>query len=278
MDAAALQRAIDGASVFARVRPEQKLKLVDAFRHAGEVVAMTGDGVNDAPALKAAHIGIAMGMRGAEVAREVASLVLLRDELTPIVSALRLGRRIYDNLKLAVAYTIAVHIPMIAAATVPVLAGWPLMLAPVHIVFLEMIITPVCSIVFENEQESRSIMRRPPRRIGERLMSNRTLALSIALGCAAALIVVGMYASLVRHGFDPVAARTAAFVLLVAGNIGLMFAVPALPHGRAGRRPHATNPYGWAVVLAATLSVGALMAWPALARLFGLRPLLAVWA
>jgi Ca2+-transporting ATPase len=276
MDDTALQRAIDGASVFARVRPEQKLRLIDAFRHAGEIVAMTGDGVNDAPALKAAHIGIAMGTRGAEVAREVASLVLLRDDLTPIVSALRLGRRIYDNLKLAVAYTIAVHIPMIAAATVPVLAGWPLMLAPVHIVFLEMIITPVCSIVFENERESRSLMRDPPRRIGERLMSNRTLALSIAVGSGAALIVIGVYASLLERGLEAVDARTAAFLLLVTGNIVLMFAVRAL-HRPAGRRTRGTNPYGWAVVLVAALGLSALMMWPALARLFGLRPLLAVW-
>lgn len=277
MDDAALQRVIVDASVFARVRPEQKLRLIDAFRHAGEVVAMTGDGVNDAPALKAAHIGIAMGTRGAEVAREVASLVLLRDELTPIVSALRLGRRIYDNLKLAVAYTIAVHIPMIAAATIPVLAGWPLMLAPVHIVFLEMIITPVCSIVFENERESRSLMRDPPRRIGERLMSNRTLGLSIALGCVAALIVVGVYASLLANAFDPLDARTAAFLLLVACNVGLMFAVRALPHRPARRRTRETNLYGWAVVMLTTLASGVLMMWPALARLFGLRPVLAAW-
>jgi Ca2+-transporting ATPase len=277
MDDTALQRAIAGASVFARVRPEQKLRLVDAFKQAGEIVAMTGDGVNDAPALKAAHIGIAMGTRGAEVAREVASLVLLRDDLTPIVSTLRLGRRIYDNLKLAVAYTIAVHIPMIAAATVPVLAGWPLILAPVHIVFLELIITPVCSIVFENERGSRSLMLEPPRRIGERLMSNRTLALSIALGCAAALIVVGMYALLVGRGLDPIDARTAAFVLLVAGNIGLMFAVRALPQRPARRRHRAANPYGSVVVLVTTLSLGLLMTWPALARLFGMRALLAVW-
>jgi Ca2+-transporting ATPase len=277
MDDAALQRAIVDASVFARVRPEQKLRLIDAFRHAGEVVAMTGDGVNDAPALKAAHIGIAMGTRGAEVAREVASLVLLRDDLTPIVSALRLGRRIYENLKMAVAYTIAVHIPMIAAATLPVVAGWPLMLAPVHIVFLEMIITPVCSIVFENERESRSLMRDPPRRIGERLMSNRILGLSIALGCVAALIVVGVYAALLGRGFDPLDARTAGFLLLVACNVGLMFAVRALPHRPSARRARQTNVYGWAVVLLTTLAAGVLMTWPALARLFALRPVLAVW-
>jgi Ca2+-transporting ATPase len=276
MDDAALQRAIDSASVFARVRPEQKLRLIDAFRHAGEIVAMTGDGVNDAPALKAARIGIAMGTRGAEVAREVASLVLLRDDVTPIVSALRLGRRIYDNLKLAVAYTIAVHIPTIAAATVPVLAGGPLILAPVHIVFLEMIITPVCSIVFENERESRSLMRDPPRRIGERLMSSRTLALSIAVGSGAALVVVGVYASLVERGYEAIDARTAAFLLLVTGNIVLMFVVRAL-HWPAGRHTRGTNPYGWAVVLVAAFSASALMIWAALARLFGLRPLLAVW-
>jgi Ca2+-transporting ATPase len=275
MDDAKLQPMIRETSVFARVTPEQKLRLVVAFRHAGEVVAMTGDGVNDAPALKAAHIGIVMGRRGAEVAREVASLVLLRDDFTPIVSAIRLGRRIYGNLKQAIGYTVAVHIPMIAAATIPVLVGWHPMLAPVHIVSLELIITPVCSIVFENEREKRSVMREPPRRIGERLMSNRALATSVALGCAVAVVVVGAYAEMLSLGLDAVAARTVAFPLIVVGNVGIMFAVRLLARGLASREVHGTNMYGWSVAGFAALALSVLLMVPALANLFGMRAVLA---
>jgi Ca2+-transporting ATPase len=275
MDDAALQRVMRDASVFARVTPEQKLRLVEAFRHAGEVVAMTGDGVNDAPALKAAHIGIAMGRRGAEVAREVASLVLLRDDFTPIVSAIRLGRRIYGNLKQAICFTVAAHLPMIAAATIPVFAGWRPMLGPVHIVALELIITPVCSIVFEHERERPSVMREPPRRVGERLMTDRALAISVALGCAAGLVVVCAYAAMLARGFDPVAARTVAFPLLVSSNVGIMFAVRRVAQGRASRHLQGTNPYGWVVAGLAALALLVLLTVPAIARLFGMRAVLA---
>ncbi|MPW21599.1 HAD-IC family P-type ATPase [Paraburkholderia sp. CNPSo 3157] len=275
IDDTVLQRVIRDACVFARVTPDQKLRLVEAFRHAGEVVAMTGDGVNDAPALKAAHIGIAMGRRGAEVAREVASLVLLRDDFTPIVSAVRLGRRIYGNLKQAICFSVAAHIPMIAAATIPVLAGWRPMLGPVHIVALELIITPVCSIVFENEREQPSVMRQPPRRVGERLMTDRALAISIALGCAVGFVVVSAYASMLSRGFDAVAARTVAFPLLVAGNVAIMFAVRLLARGKASRRLQGANPYGWAVAGFAALALSALLTVPPIARLFGMRAVLA---
>ncbi|BCZ84516.1 cation transport ATPase [Paraburkholderia terrae] len=275
MNDAALQRLIRDTSVFARVTPEQKLRLVNAFRHAGEVVAMTGDGVNDAPALKAAHIGIAMGRRGAEVAREVASLVLLRDDFTPIVLAIRLGRRIYANLKQAISFSVAAHLPMIAAATIPVLAGWPPMLGPVHIVALEMIIAPVCSIVFENEREKPTIMREPPRRAGERLMTNRALAASVAIGCAVGLAVVLAYASMLSGGFDAVAARTVAFPMLVLGNVGIMLAVRLLARGAVPRHLRDANPYGWAVVGFALVALCVLLTVPAIASVFGLHAVLA---
>ncbi|SOE87657.1 plasma-membrane calcium-translocating P-type ATPase [Burkholderia sp. YR290] len=275
MDDAALQRVIRDTSVFARVTPEQKLRLVNAFRRAGEVVAMTGDGVNDAPALKAAHIGIAMGRRGAEVAREVASLVLLRDDFTPIVLAIRLGRRIYANLKQAISFSVAAHLPMIAAATTPVLAGWPPMLGPVHIVALEMIIAPVCSIVFENEREKPTVMHEPPRRAGERLMTNRALAASVAIGCAVGFAVVLAYASMLSGGFDAVAARTVAFPMLVLGNVGIMLAVRLQARGTVPRHLRDANPYGWAVAGFALVALCVLLMVPAIARVFGLHAVLA---
>ncbi len=275
MDDAALQRVISDTSVFARVTPEQKLRLVNAFRRAGEVVAMTGDGVNDAPALKAAHIGIAMGRRGAEVAREVASLVLLRDDFTPIVLAIRLGRRIYANLKQAISFSVAAHLPMIAAATIPVLAGWPPMLGPVHIVALEMIIAPVCSIVFENEREKPTVMHEPPRRTGERLMTNRALAASVMIGCAVGLAVVLAYASMLLRGFDAAAARTVAFPMLVLGNVSIMTAVRLRARGAVPRHLRDTNPYGWAVAGFALVALCMLLMVPAIARVFGLHAVLA---
>ncbi len=274
MNDSQLREAIKNVDVFARVKPDQKLRLVNAFRESGHVVAMTGDGVNDAPALKAAHIGIAMGLRGAEVAREVASLVLLRDDFAPIVSAIRLGRRIYANLVQAISYTIAVHIPMIAATMIPVLVGWPPMLAPIHIVFLQLVIDPVCSIVFENEPERENLMRLPPRRVGARLLSGRALAQGATAGALAAILVLGLYAGLLTQGYEQPLARTLAFVSLVAGNVALIFVIRVLPQSGARAEVRRQNRYLWIVLAVTGVALLLLMTVPALARLFGLVALL----
>ncbi|MDR6207880.1 cation-translocating P-type ATPase [Paraburkholderia graminis] len=274
MDDAQLRDAIQRVNTFARVKPEQKLQLVNAFRESGQVVAMTGDGVNDAPALKTAHIGIAMGLRGAEVAREVASLVLLRDDFAPIVSAIRLGRRIYANLVQAISYTVAVHIPMIAAVMIPVFVGWPPLLAPVHIIFLELIINPVCSVVFENEPERADLMCLPPRPIGARLLSNWTLVKGATAGAVGAMTLLGLYGWLLTHGYPFPFARTVAFVSLVAGNVALIFVIRALPRTEGRANSPERNRYLLIVLCATGAALLLLMTVPPLAQLFGLVALL----
>jgi Ca2+-transporting ATPase len=216
-----LRALVRETSIFARVVPEQKLRLVRALMANGEVVAMTGDGVNDAPALRAAHIGVAMGKRGTDVAREAASLVLVDDCFTSIVRALRLGRGIYDNLRKAMAYVLAVHVPIAGMALLPPLFGLPMVLAPTHVAFLELVIDPACSIAFEAEPAEGDVMRRPPRRPDAPLFDRRLLAWSLLQGLSVLAIDLVIYA-LARRRFDELAARTLAFVSLVAGNLGLI--------------------------------------------------------
>jgi Ca2+-transporting ATPase len=224
MTDAELRACVKTAGIFARVVPEQKLRLVEALKANGEVVAMTGDGVNDAPALKSAHIGIAMGGRGTDVAREAASLVLLDDDFTSIVQAVRLGRRIFDNLKKAMAYIFAIHVPIAGMSLLPVLFRWPLVLLPVHIVFLELIIDPACSIVFEAEGEEADVMRRPPRDARERLFGARTLGLSLAQGLAVLGMVALVFAVAMTRGYGEEEARALSFTTLIVANIGLILA------------------------------------------------------
>ena len=220
----ALSRQVNAVNIFARVSPGQKLRLVRALRAQGEVVAMTGDGVNDAPALKAAHIGIAMGGRGTDVAREAASLVLLDDDFASIVSAIRLGRRIYDNIRNAMRYIVAVHISIAGMSLLPILLNWPLIFYPVHIVFLEFVIDPACSVAFEAEPEQPGLMQRPPRLKEGHLFNRRTVITALLQGLTALLAVAVLYAWALDHGRSEATARAMAFATIVFGNVGLILA------------------------------------------------------
>ena len=222
LDDDALRRRVRDACIFARIMPEQKLRLVNAFKANGEVVAMTGDGVNDAPPLKAAHIGIAMGGRGTDVAREASSLVLLDDDFGSIVKAVRLGRRIYDNVQKAMGFILAVHVPIAGLSLLPLLLGFPLLFAPVHIAFLQLVIDPVCSIVFEAEPEEGDVMRRRPRDRNAPLFSHALLAWSAFQGTVVLLAVGALFVGLLRLGRPEAAARAAAFIALVASHFGLV--------------------------------------------------------
>jgi Ca2+-transporting ATPase len=218
-----LAERIKDVNVFARVVPEQKLKIVNALKRNGEIVAMTGDGVNDAPALKASNIGIAMGEKGTDVAREASSLVLMDDNFASIVGAVKMGRRIFDNLQKALGYIFAIHVPIAGLSLIPVFfADWPLLLWPVHIVFLELIIDPACSIIFEAEKEEKNVMNRPPKAIDEPFFGAKKIWLSCSQGIGILMVVFAVYYFGLRMGYSEQEDRALAFTTLIAANIAVI--------------------------------------------------------
>lgn len=263
----ALRSRLHEVEVFARIVPQQKLRLVEAFKANGEIVAMTGDGVNDAPALKAAHIGVAMGKRGTDVAREAAGLVLLKDDFASLVTTVRLGRRIYDNLRKAMSYALAVHIPIVGMALLPVLLGEPLLLLPAHIMFLQMIIDPACSIFFEAEAEESDIMQRPPRQATEPLFGGKLLTSSLLQGAVAFAIAAAIYAWSMSKGWDENTVRALVFAAIVAGNIALVFSNRSLNASWDGAWSR-HNPVLWWIVLGGSIGLALVLNVPVLRELF----------
>jgi Ca2+-transporting ATPase len=257
--------------VFCRVQPEQKLRLVRALRARGDVVAMTGDGVNDAPALKAADIGVAMGARGTEVARQAAALVLLNDDFSSLLTAVRYGRRVFANLRKAIVFVVAVHVPIVGLSILPVFFGWPMLLMPVHILFLQLIIDPACSVVFEAEPLEPDAMTQPPRKADQHLFDGAVLMRGLLQGLGLLLLLVGVYAG--SRSWLPLddqrdgVSRALTFIVLVLSNLGLIHvnrswgATVLQGHAESNRQ------FGW--IAAGTVAVlGLVLSVPAVSRLF----------
>lgn len=271
LDDAQLQARIPAVTVCARIAPEQKLRLVQALKRQGDIVAMTGDGVNDAPALKAAHVGVAMGGRGTDVAREAASIVVLDDNFASIVQGVRLGRRIYDNLYKAMSYILAVHVPIAGLALVPVLLGWPVLLLPMHIACLELVIDPACSLVFEGEPAEADLMQRPPRDPEAPLFGRQAMLLALVRGLGVLLVVLLGYGWAIGHLPEP-QARAFGFTALVVGNLALILS------NRSSSRSlwftlRVPNRTLWLVTGFAATMLGLTLYVPPLAQLFQFAPL-----
>lgn len=272
LDDSALAERVQTATVFARIQPEQKMRIVQALKANDEIVAMTGDGVNDAPSLKAAHIGIAMGGRGTDVAREASAIVLINDDFSSIVHTIRLGRRIYDNIRKAMGFVMAAHIPVAGLALLPLALGVPLILYPVHIAFLEMVVDPVCSIAFEAEPEERDVMSRPPRDPGSPLFSVPLIVWSLLQGTTVLIATAAIFLIASMRGMPEAQVRSLVFLILVEGNIAMILAGRSFSTSiaRALLRP---NPTLWIVLGIDAVLLAAILSWPTMRELFRFGPL-----
>jgi P-type Ca2+ transporter type 2C len=272
LDDSELARSARTVGIFARIMPEQKLRIVQALKADGEIVAMTGDGVNDAPSLKAAHIGVAMGGRGTDVAREASSIVLLDDDFGSIVTAIRLGRRIYDNVRKAMGFIFAVHVPIAGLALLPLVFGLPIIFGPIHIAFLEMVIDPVCSLVFEAETDEEDVMRRKPRIPDAPLFSWPLIGWSVfqgglTFGLVGAIFLIALY-----RGMPEDEARALTFFSLVLSIVSLILVNRSYSTSlvAAFRRP---NPALAWILLTVTVILGLSLLWPTASALFRFGPL-----
>jgi P-type Ca2+ transporter type 2C len=270
-DAEVAQR-VRTATIFARIMPEQKLRIVEALKANGEVVAMTGDGVNDAPSLKAANIGVAMGGRGTDVAREAASIVLLDDDFGSIVTTVRLGRRIYDNLRKAMSFIFAVHVPIAGLALLPLVFGLPILLGPMHIAFLEMVIDPVCSLVFEAESEEDDVMSRRPRDPAEPLFSGEMIVWSVLQGVLAFGLVATIFIVALGQGMPVDEVRALTFFALVTSIVALILVNRSASASllKAIRRPNRALAVVLPIVI---LMLSATLLVPFVSKLFRFGPL-----
>jgi Ca2+-transporting ATPase len=271
MNDASLRRRVTSIDIFARVVPEQKLRLVNAFKANGEIVAMTGDGVNDAPALRLAHIGLAMGQRGTDVAREAAALVLLDDDFSSLVYGIRRGRTIFDNLSRAMTYVLAIHVPIAGLSLLPVIFHWPLILLPIHIAFLHLVIDPACSIVFEAEPAAPDLMRRPPRNPREPLFGRQTVTFSLLQGLVTFIVLGVLYAIVLRQGQDELEARALAFTSLIVANLGLIFTNRSWSRS-AIAMVRVRNPALWWVTGGASAFLALVLAVPSAREVFRFSP------
>lgn len=269
-----LQDAVQRVNVFARMFPDAKLRVVNALKANGEIVAMSGDGVNDGPALKSAQIGVAMGKKGTEIAKSAASLVLLEDDLHGMVLAIAMGRRIYDNLRKAIRYIISIHLPIVLVVLLPLLLGWPYVhiLMPLHVIFLELVMDPTAAVAFENEPAEPNLMQKPPRNAEASLFSWNELGVSLLQGAIITAGVLGMYQWALYQGLPETGVRSMVFATMVFANLFLTLANRsfdfALPQTIRYKNP----------VLPIILAISALVLLlilylPWLSKLFGMEPL-----
>jgi Ca2+-transporting ATPase len=262
-----LDGRIGNAQVFCRVQPDQKLRLVQELRARGEIVAMTGDGVNDAPALKAAHIGVAMGARGTDVAREAAALVLLNDDFASLVTAIRYGRRVFANLRKAMVFVLAVHIPIVGLSMLPVLLGWPMLLMPVHILFLQLIIDPACSIVFEAEPLDSDAMKAPPRSPTARLFDASVLTRGLWQGSGLLILLLALFGGTRELSGSDDMARALTFTVLVVSSLGLIYVNRSWNRTTSGAAiPY--NPYFLWMTLSSIAVLAIILCVPVISKLF----------